>query len=209
MKVGIIGFGPLGKQLLIMLQESGVKDNNIILFDDNIDHNKDTHFPFNDYQRVDEDIEYIVALGYHNLNAKRKILNYLLSKKANILSFIHKTAYIHPLAKIGHSVIIFPGCIIEQNVHLANGCISYNATVIAHDCTIGNSTFMAPNVTICGNTTVGDCSFIGASTTIGNNLYIGDNVKIGMSSSIQNNVDNNIQCIGNPMKIVKKLLLEK
>jgi len=206
-QVGIIGFGPLGKQLFNMLIEDEWKEENIFIFDDNIKVDNKHLFRFNEYNRFKDNLEFIITLGYHNLKIKNEIIKELLHNNYILFSFIHKNAYVHPLAKVGKSVIIFPGSIIEQNAQIMDGGICYDSTIVAHDCVIYKAVFIAPSVTICGYTSIGEESFIGAGTIVGNNLNVGKNVKIGMASAVQKDINDDICALGNPLKIVKNLEL--
>jgi UDP-3-O-[3-hydroxymyristoyl] glucosamine N-acyltransferase len=52
---------------------------------------------------------------------------------------IHKTAVIHPTAKIGKRTAIFPGVYVGEGSVIGDDCIIYPNAVIYHDVKIGNS----------------------------------------------------------------------
>ncbi|MBI4647270.1 MAG: acetyltransferase [Bacteroidia bacterium] len=210
-KIAYIGFGSLGKQISAFIKERN-KDKNLfeIYFDDNLTGTKNNAYPFNNF--FDErfaDFDFYVCLGYKNLSIKKEIIRKLLEASRSAPSFIHHSSYVHPSATIGKGVIIYPGCIIDQNVTIKDCVILNNSTVISHNCTIGESCFLAPSVTFSGNVTIGCCSFVGSASVVTNDIAIGSNVVIGIGSVVTQSIEDNIHCIGNPLKILSKKIVLK
>ena len=209
-KIGIIGYGVLGRQLEFFLREQNKSGIEIHYFDD-LFHSmgNSNSYKFYDYRNFfsAETMEFYVCLGYKELKIKYQIIDDLQSNNCSVPSLIHSTSYVSPLAKIYNGVYIFPMCNIGQNVIIKNGALLHNSVTISHNSTISECSFLAPNVALSGNVEIGKNTFVGTGTVISNYVKIGDNVKIGIGSVVTQNIPDNTSCIGNPIKIVSNLIL--
>ena len=209
MKIGLIGFGSVGKQLYNTLLENNYSDDNIYIFADDIEiDSKKRRYKFNDF-KLDtfKNLHFIPTLGYLSKNLKFEILNYLIEKEYNIFSFIHPTAFVSKNAKIGKGVIIYPLCNIDQGVVIEDGTIILNSAIIAHDTHIGKCTYIAPGVCLSGYIVIGELSFIGTSATIANNITVGKNSTIAIGTCLTKNIEEESFVIGNPFQHKKKIVL--
>jgi sugar O-acyltransferase (sialic acid O-acetyltransferase NeuD family) len=209
-KIGIIGYGILGRQIEFFLKEQNEPEIEFYYFDDLFQLTGDSNsFKFYDYRDFfsSEEFEFYVCLGYQHFNIKGKLIEELQRNHCIIPSMIHRTSYVSPLAKINNGVYIFPNCNIDQNVVIKDGALLHNSVTISHDSTIAENSFLAPKVALSGNVEIGRNSFIGIGTVITNYVKIGDNVKVGIGSVVTKNIPDNTCCIGNPAKIVDELRL--
>lgn len=201
-KIGLIGFGDLGKQVKCLIEEDFNRNFEFVLFDDNLRFSKKNKtYPFCFYEEYQDNIQFIVCLGYKHLNYKMEIIRKLKKKRSKLYNFVHSTSYISKSAKIGEGVIIFPGCNIDLNCKINDGVLLNNSVTISHDTIIGSSCFLAPGVTISGNVKIRECCFIGTNTAVADGVTIGKNCKIGIGSVITHNISNKVEGIGNPFKI--------
>lgn len=208
-KIGLIGFGSVGKQLFNTLLENNYSEENIYIFADDFDtDSKNRKFKFNDF-KLDafKDLNFIPTLGYLSKNLKYQILNYLIDNEYSIFSFIHPTAFVSKNAKIGRGVIIYPLCNIDQGVIIEDGTIILNSSIIAHDTQIGKCTYLAPGVCLSGNIVIEELCFIGTSATIANNIRVGRNSTIAIGTCLTKDIENDSFVIGNPFQHKKKLTL--
>ena len=209
MKIGLLGYGSLGKQVHYLLKETrSVENHQLIIFDDVVkpnDVDNITIQPFNAIFEFDPtEIEIYVCLGYHHLQFKQTLINKLTTLNFSLPNLIHPSVSISQYATLGCANILFSGSVIDMFSTIGNGNIFYNNTCIAHDIQIGNANFFAPAVTICGNTAVGNANFLGARTVIANNLSIQNNNKIGIGSVVTKNIASNISGVGFPFKTLYK-----
>lgn len=209
-KIGIIGFGSVGKQLYSTLLENGYDDSFIYIFADDIElNNQKRRFRFNDFKNSDlRDIYFIPTLGYLSKNLRLTILNYLIENNYRIFSFIHPTAFVSKNAKIGQGVIIYPLCNIDQGVIIDDGCILLNSSIVAHDTYIGKCSYISPGVCLSGFIKVEELCFIGAGATVANNLIIGKNSTIAMATCLTKSIEENSFVIGNPFKYKNNITLK-
>lgn len=208
-KIGLIGYGAVGKLLYRTLLEDNYNPENIYIFDDNVDnvpHSK--CYKFNDYKSPEFlDFWFIPTLGYLSGKLRLSVLNYLIENKYNIFSYYHPSAFVSQGAKIGRGVLIYSMVNIDTGATIGDGVIIANSTIIAHDSEIGDGVYFGANVCVCGEVKIGELCFIGSSATISNGLRIGKHSTIGMSSAITKDVAENSFAIGNPFQIKKKINL--
>lgn len=208
-KIGIIGFGSVGKQLYMTLLENNYVDDQLFIFaDDIVPDSGKQRFLFQDFKREEfKDLKFIPALGYLSKNLRYDTLNYLIENKLNIFSFIHPTAYVSKNAKIGHGVIIYPLCNIDQGAIVEDGCILLNSCIVAHDTKIGKCSYLGPGVCLSGCIDIGELTFIGTSATIANNVHVGKNSMIAMGTCLTKSIEDNSCVIGNPFQHKRSITL--
>jgi len=208
-KIGLIGFGSVGKQLYNTLLENEYDDNLIYIFADDIDIDEEKRrFKFQDFKKdAFKDIHFIPALGYLSKNLRFSILNYLKNNYYNIFTYIHPTAFVSSNAKIGKGVIIYPLCNIDQGVVIDDGCILLNSCVVAHDTYIGKCSYLSPGVCLSGFIKIEELCFIGAGATLTNNITVGKNSTIAMATCLTKSIKENSFVIGNPFKQKDSLTL--
>lgn len=212
MKLAFIGYGALGAQIISLLQTLKTPISDIVYFDDILFKEKEglnNYYDFEDFRTYDlSNYKVFIGLGYKHLVKKREIINELLEKEIELLTFIHPTSYVSPLAKVEAGVIIYPMCNIDSMVTIKMGAILHNSVVVSHETTIGMSAYIAPGVIISGNVTIGNSCFLGAGCVISNGITLGDKVTIGIGSVVSKNIDSSLFAIGNPAIIKKNLNLK-
>lgn len=209
-KVAVIGYGSFAKQVLHhFFKPSSISE--LAIFDD-FHHSGNTlnSYPFNAY--LDHkfcDYQFIVSVGYKNLDLRKQIINELITHNRILPSLIHDSCFIDTSSTIEPGSYIFPGSTIDAHVCILNGTIINLGVLISHDTTVKGSTYISPGVVICGNCIIGEKVFIGANSSISNNIAIGDNVQIGIGTCVTKNIPDNLNVIGNPLRIInRKFILQ-
>ena len=208
--VAYIGFGELGKQLQAFLHESSSESFSEIFFDDALfaaDSSPEC-FPFSSF--LDEKYshcEFYVGLGYHHLQTRATIFTKLKEQNRSIPDLVHHTSYVHPNAKLGNGIVIYPHCVLDKGAVIEDGALLNNGVVVSHDSVIGPSAFLAPRVCVSGFSKVGSCSFLGTGTLVADGVEIGSDCKIGIGSVITQDLPCSSSCIGNPMKVLSRELV--
>ncbi len=208
-KIGLIGFGSVGKQLYNTLLENGYSETQIYIFADDIDTDEfERRYKFNEFKQEQfRQLHFIPSLGYLSKNLKYQILNYLIENKYTLFSFIHPTAFVSKNAKIGGGVIIYPMCNIDQGVTIDDGTVILNSCIVAHHTYIGKCTYLAPGVCLSGLIHISDLCFIGTAATVANNVKVGKNSTIAMGTCLTKDIDENSFVIGNPFQHKKNITL--
>lgn len=207
MKLAFVGYGELGKQLMGFAEEI-LKPSEIIIFDDEAYVSNQTNaFPFQDYiLEKFREYNFIIGLGYKHLQKKKEIIDFLKEKGRKLPSIIHPTCFISKTAIIHEAVYIYPMCNIDKNVIIEAGTLLNNSATISHDSKIGQCCYLSPSITSSGFVTIGNYTFLGTGSIISNNITIGNNVIVGIGSVVTKNINDNQSVIGNPIKVLKKIL---
>ena len=116
------------------------------------------------------------------------------------LTCISKHAFVHPTAKIGQGVIIYPGACVMRDVTLGDNVIILPNSVINHDCIIGEFTIINSGVVLNGEVNCGSNVFIGASSVLRERTVITNDVTIGLGSLILTSIMEKGVYFGRPAK---------
>ena len=132
----------------------------------------DAYIPANDEE---------VLICVSDISFRRKMINVLLEKKANIGSFIHHTVIIPKSADVGVGIIIYPFCIVEQYASIGDYNLITSYSFISHDCEVGNNNFFSTSG-LGGRVKVGDNNYFGIRSTVIPDVEIGNNnvIQAGM-----------------------------
>jgi sugar O-acyltransferase (sialic acid O-acetyltransferase NeuD family) len=208
-KVGLIGFGALGRQIRGFIEDHTEEDVEFVIFDDVLNNEDPSQaYPFNGYREYkSEEIAYLVCIGYHHLELKKKIISELQELNKELLTFVHPTAFVNKSAKIGKGVVIYPMCNIDRNCVLEEGVLVNNSCVVSHDTTIKNSSYLGVGVIISGQVEVGECSFLGSGVSTTNGIRIGEKCVVGVGSVLTKDIPGGTTGIGNPFKIINIRLI--
>ena len=206
-KTCIIGFGALGKQILDLLARAGGAGR-VVLFDDELNRKGgENSFPFGSFLDAQfADDEFYVALGYKHLPRKAEIFQQLRAAGRRTPSFVHSSCHVHPTCRVGEGSIVYPMCNLDAEVELASGVLLNNSVVVSHNSTVGTAAYLSPGVVLSGHVTIGDSVFLGAGTIVANGRRIGTNARIGIGSVITRDVPDGASAIGNPLRLLKRLL---
>lgn len=206
-KIGIIGFGALGRQILGLLGP-GREAGPVVLFDDVLHRQRgENSFPFASFLDARfADCDFYVGLGYRHLTRKAEILKQLQDAGRRVPSFVHPTCHVHPTSRIGDGCVLYPCCNLDQEVVLGPGVLLHNSVVISHHSRVGSSAYLSPGVVLSGDVTVGSAAFLGAGTVVANNRRIGDRACVGIGTVVSLDVPEGTSAIGNPMRLLERPL---
>lgn len=126
---------------------------------------KDDKHPLSSYREyINDDIEFIVALGNNEFRLSwcEKIFN----DGGKLAALIHPTAYVSPKANIGIGSVILPNSIVNTGTKVGVGCIVNLGAIIDHDCIIENGVHVCVGAIVKGNNVIGKCTKIEAREII-------------------------------------------
>lgn len=193
-KIAIIGAGGHGKVIgeIALLNEYEI----IHFFDDQV--SKIKEFPFKLIDNVDylekclkDYSDFFVAIG--NNQTRSKMIDWLRSRKMNIVNLAHPSATISKLSSLGKGNCIMANAVINAGTLIKDGVIINTSASIDHDCLIADFCHISPNCSISGGVRIGKFSHLGTGTSVHPGINIGKNVKSGIGSKIFKNIlDNSI-----------------
>lgn len=91
-----------------------------------------------------KDKKFHIALG--NNKFREKIAKEL--GEENLISIIHKTAYISSMSKIGNGTYIGAMAVINPECEIGKGCIINTGTIVEHDCYIEDYSHLSYRVLV-------------------------------------------------------------
>jgi sugar O-acyltransferase (sialic acid O-acetyltransferase NeuD family) len=202
-RIGIIGSGALGRQMLGLLRDVD-RPNDVVFFDD-LAHRerRENSFPFDSF--LDSrftDHNFYLALGYRHLPLRANILNQLLAAGRRAPAFVHPTCHVHRSCRVGDGCVLYPMCNLDREVELKPGVLLHNSVVVSHNSCLGAAIFCSPGVILSGHVTIGEATFLGTGTVVSSNRHIGARSRIGIGTVISRDVPDDASAIGNPMRLL-------
>jgi len=206
-RVGIIGFGALGVQILRLISLVGEPEE-LVLFDDVLHgRGQQNAFPFESFleQRF-SDFSFYVALGYRQLPRKREILEQLEVAGRRTPSLVHPSCEVNPTSRVGNGCVMYPLCNVGDGVEIGQGALLNNSVVVSHGSRVGAAAYLSPGVVVSGNVTIGRETFLGSSVVVANGRRIGSNARVGIGSVVTIDIPDNTSAVGNPLKLLTRPL---
>lgn len=207
MKLALVGYGDLGRQIEIMLADSS-PPSAVAYFDDNAHREgRPGAAPFAAHTSDDfKDFRFYVGIGYKHLALKTQIIERLVELGRAVPHLVHPNAYVHSSAQLGHGAIIYAGCTVDQNARIGRGALLNNGVVVAHDSVIGDGCWLSPGVTVSGRVTIGAHCFLGSGTTVTNHVEIGAGATVGLATAVTKRIAAGATVMGNPMRVLEHKL---
>jgi len=138
--------------------------------------------------QIKEGDKFIVAIA--DVAFRKKMINILQNKNAQIIGFIHQSVILSESAKIGSGCIIYPYCIIGPNTELGVHNFVTSYSFISHDCKIGDNNFFS-TAGLGGKVTVGNDNFFGIRSTVIPNVSIGSENIVQAGMVVDKDIENN------------------
>lgn len=131
---------------------------------------------------------FIISIA--DLPFRFKMIEYLISKNASIINFIHYSTIVGNNVEIGKGNIIYPHCLIGPNANLGDYNLITSYSFISHDCKIGTNNFFATSG-LSGHVVVGDNNVFGIRSTILPHISIGSGNTIQAGMVVDKNLKDN------------------
>jgi sugar O-acyltransferase (sialic acid O-acetyltransferase NeuD family) len=141
--------------------------------------------------------EVMIAIGF---SIDRFDIKQRLPKETKYFSFIHPTAIIGDLVKIGIGSFIGAYSIITTNITIGDHALLNRANHIGHDTQIGSYLSMMPGAIISGNCRIYDCVYIGTNASVRENVSIHGLSTIGMNAAVVKPIEQPGVYVGVPAK---------
>ncbi len=145
-----------------------------------------------------------IGLGAGLLQVRRRIINQINQRKHQVVSVVHRTAYIAPSANVGRGVTALVHTIIHTNATVGDFTCVNTGAIIEHDCQIGSNVFVQPGSVLAGSVTVGDDTIIGMGVCVREGIRIGSNCLIGAGAVVVKDIPDNSVVYGVPAQVIKQ-----
>lgn len=208
-KIGIIGSGDLGQQLMYHLS-TDTTDVVVGYYDDfQVSEKIVNGVPIlGKIEKIEEHFskgifdELIIGIGYKHLEFKKNIFQ-KFQGKIPFYTFIHSSAYVDKSTKIGEGSVVYPRCVIDKTVEIGNNVLLNLSCTISHDSKVGNHSFLSPSVVVAGFTQIGEECIIGINSTIIDNIIISPKTQIVGGSVVVKNIEKSGLYVGNPVRFIR------
>lgn len=184
-KIGIVGAGGLGREVLGILESINRKKKcwDIIGFFDDNSHSELINGlsiigNIDSINQINEDLAIVIGVG--NPNIKEKIINRIENQNISFPTILHPKVeiYSESTVNLGKGIVIGANSVLTTNISVGDFVYINTASIISHDTKIGEYSMIMPSVSISAGATIGEKVYIGNGTiidqpvTIENNSFI-------------------------------------
>ncbi len=201
----LIGASGHAKVIIEILELLGISLDG--LFDDNPDIKQLMDYPVLGSYAPSKapDGRFIISVG-NNLTRKKISERYAISYSPAI---IHPRACISKRAKIDEGTVVMGHAIVNADTHIGRHVIINTSASVDHDCIIGDFAHISPNATLSGGVRVGEGTHVGSGAVVIPNITIGKWATIGAGAVIIRDVPDYAVVVGNPGRVIRKVMSEE
>lgn len=202
-RVGIVGAGGLGREVLALIRSAGSIEP-VCFLDDTVRGNVDgvpVAGGMQALKTIDPSLPLVVAIG--NPIVKARMMEQCRSNGRKFMSIMHPSAIVLDPSSvyIGAGSIIQAGCIMTCNIHIGEHVLLNLNCTVGHDVRIGNCASVMPAVNLAGHVSLGEGALVGSGANIINGISIGARCRIGAGAVVTRNVPADVTAVGVPAKV--------
>ena len=145
-----------------------------------------------------QDADFFVAIG--NAKLRKRFLDELTQKGANIATLIHPGAVIGSGVEVGAGSVVMAGAVLNAECKLGRGCIVNTCASVDHDCIIGDYVHISVGAHLAGTVAVGNSTWIGAGAIVNNNITITESCMIGSGAVVVKDIQQSGTYVGVPAR---------
>lgn len=150
------------------------------------------------------EVDFFVALGYHDLNGLRKLkCEEVMLKGYNLVSIISPNSNLPKNVTYGHNCFIMPPAIVHPCVKLGNNVFVWSGAMVGHHSIIGDDCWLTSSCNLGGNVEMGSRTFVAMNATISHSVKIGESCFLGANVLVLKNMENNQVVISEGNKPIK------
>lgn len=140
----------------------------------------------------------LLACSISQPKVKRPVIEGLLARGAEFLTFVHPRATVGGNVRLGRGTILCPGVIVTCDVSLGDFVMLNVNTTVGHDAKVGHYTTANSHVDITGFCTVGEGVLFGSHAHLIPHTKVGDNAVVGAGACVISPVPADATVVGNP-----------
>ena len=131
---------------------------------------------------------------------RRSVQERLEARGWEFVAVRHPSAMVSPFARVGASVQLLAGSIVQADAQLGKGAIVNTAAVVEHDVALGEFVHVAPRALLCGNVAVGADSHIGAGAVVRQGIRLGARTLVGAGAVVVADASAGAMLLGVPAR---------
>lgn len=156
------------------------------------------------FQEAPKFTKYPVIISPDLPQVRKKIVQAYYNSGYKFINVISPNSFISKSASLGNGNVIQSHVNISASVHLGNFIKVNTSANIMHDVKVGDYSTIAPNAVILGRVEIGGSVYVGANATILPDKTIAERAIIGAGAVVTKNVEQDVTCVGNPARQLKK-----
>lgn len=204
-RIGIVGAGALGRELMAWLRQSVASSGwggELVFVDDVSD-------------RAVCKIDDAAAVGFNKLGGalmiaiadpagKRSVDTRLMAQDVTLrVPFKHATAMMADDVDTPPGLLLFPFSLVSTGARLGR-CVTVNThCAIGHDVTVGDYSTLSSFVNLCGHVWIGEGVFLGAGAIVLPGVTVGDGAYVGAGSVVVADVKPGDKVFGVPSRVLR------
>jgi sugar O-acyltransferase (sialic acid O-acetyltransferase NeuD family) len=145
---------------------------------------------------------FVLAIG--NMSARARIVEVLLGKGAEFLTFVHPQAFVAPTARLGTGVLIYPMSVVSHEAVLDDFVNLNFLTCVGHNARLGKYCLLAPYATVNGFASLEESVYMSTHSTVGPQVQVGARSVISANSAITRDSPPDSFIFGVPGRVTTK-----
>jgi sugar O-acyltransferase (sialic acid O-acetyltransferase NeuD family) len=119
-------------------------------------------------------------------------------------TLVHPTARVSRTAHVEEGAIVNAGALIAAHARIGRHAIVNRGALVGHHTSVGEYVTLGPGANIGGCCTLGDQTYVGIGAIVLDQLTVGRHSIVGAGAVVTRHVDDRVQVLGLPAKVVKE-----
>jgi sugar O-acyltransferase (sialic acid O-acetyltransferase NeuD family) len=134
-------------------------------------------------------------------NARRPIVERLVSAGWSLCSVVHPTAHLAATSSVGTGALIGPGVVVGACSRIGDSVVVGRGTLVGHHTTIEAYATLGPGANIAGNVSIAPDAFIGMGALIRDHVTVGEGAVVAMGAVVVGDVAPQVTVRGMPARV--------
>nr|WP_298248833.1 acetyltransferase [uncultured Halomonas sp.] len=143
-----------------------------------------------------------VIVGIGNNAIRLAKTRELIDARAPIVTIIHPSAVVSPMARLCAGCVVFAGAIVQIDSRLGHACIVNTHASVDHDCVLEDGVHICPGANLAGLVHVGEVSWVGIGASLKQLIRIGRDVVVGAGAAVVEDVADSDAVVGVPARSI-------
>jgi sugar O-acyltransferase (sialic acid O-acetyltransferase NeuD family) len=133
-------------------------------------------------------------------NARRPIVERLLSAGWTLRTVVHPTAHLATTSSVGTGALVGPGVVVGAYSRIGEGVVVGRGALVGHHTEIGAYVTLGPGANVAGNVTIAGDAVIGMGALVRDHVAIGDAAVVAMGAVVVADVPSGATVRGVPAR---------
>jgi len=142
----------------------------------------------------------VVAVGANR--TRQEISAWLCSNGFELITVIHPDSSVSEHVTLDVGVMVCARAVVNAGARIGQSVILNSGCIVEHDCSIGDFAHIAPGAVVCGGVQIGAGTLVGAGATVLPGITIGEGVTIGAGAVVVQTVAAGSTVVGIPARVV-------